>query len=349
MAKKFNFPSFSTPEIDKKKEVENLKLGTGLLNQESSGLENKDKIELLYLRLDEIVPNPKNDLSISRIEELAELISKGGIEQPLVVRQAEDGQYILLTGHRRRAAIELLFNQGKWDKDRLIPCILKDIEREIDLPLSLDLKEDFSMLQTNQHREMTDADLFSESRRWKKIFDELRRQGVEMIPIGVAPDGTTEYQQIKGEKSRNLIAKQIGRSPALVGQHDAIDNKGAEELKEAILNNKISVYLANEVVSELDKEEQKKFVKEAVERKEEGEKINREDLVEFQKEKDGVKEEKEDREDKPDESKKITLQVFQDDTQKVSDLLKTGKVELNEKQYGKYLNAIRSLEKLFAN
>ena len=133
------------------------------------------------------------------------------------------------------------------------------------------------MLQTNQHREMTDADLFSESRRWKKIFDELRRQGVEMIPIGVAPDGTTEYQQIKGEKSRNLIAKQIGRSPALVGQHDAIDNKGAEELKDAILNDKISIYLANEVVSELDKEEQKEFVKGAVEKKEEGEKINREE------------------------------------------------------------------------
>ena len=105
MAKKFNFPSFSTPEVDNKKEVENLKLGTGLLNQESSGLENKDKMELLYLRLDEIVPNPKNDLSISRIEELAELISKGGIEQPLVVRQAEDGQYILLTGHRRRGRL----------------------------------------------------------------------------------------------------------------------------------------------------------------------------------------------------------------------------------------------------
>ncbi|WP_461811359.1 ParB/RepB/Spo0J family partition protein [Faecalimonas sp.] len=341
MAKKFNLEKFSaTNKIKEEKQMENLQLGTGLLNTHSSNLESNDKIDILYLHLDEIVPNPKNDLSMNGIEELAELIFRGRIEQPLVVRQDTDGKYILLTGHRRRAAIELLFEQGKWDKEKLIPCILKDIDKEIDLPLSLDLKEDFSMLQTNRHREMTDSDLYSESRRWKKIFDEVRKQGIEMLPIGILTDGTVEYQQIKGEKSRNLIAKQIGCSPALVGQHEAIDKKGSEELKEAMLNDEISVYLASEIVGQLNEEEQQEFVKEVIENKENGEKTSKSDLLKFKEKKErkqkGIKAEK----------KTITLEIFKDDTKNVSDLLKMNTVQLDERKYERYLKAIHSLEKI---
>lgn len=81
-----------------------------------SGTEGRDQIE--YIDIDLIDSDPSNFYELRDIPDLAGDIETVGLQQPLLVRPGEDGHVVLISGHRRRAALQLL----KKIEAHLAPC-----------------------------------------------------------------------------------------------------------------------------------------------------------------------------------------------------------------------------------
>ena len=90
------------------------------------GVSGPDTEQIEYLPLDSLLPDPNNFYSLEGIDELAGNIETIGLQQPLRVRPGEDpGTYIIVSGHRRRAAIMLIRDGGSEMFDRGVPCIIE--------------------------------------------------------------------------------------------------------------------------------------------------------------------------------------------------------------------------------
>ena len=80
------------------------------------------------ISIDNIIPNEDNIYPISELDELVNSICTIGLEQNLVVKETSDpDKYILITGHRRLAAInrihETNINTRKMSDSELLICI----------------------------------------------------------------------------------------------------------------------------------------------------------------------------------------------------------------------------------
>ena len=96
------------------------------------------KEERIYIDMDLIQPNSKNEYSTEDLEDLAAAIKMaGGIWQDLIVKpQNEDGYYVLTTGERRWRAACLLRDRGEYPEkyQGKVPCQIKDTS---DLPFTI--------------------------------------------------------------------------------------------------------------------------------------------------------------------------------------------------------------------
>lgn len=319
--------------IEKKMEKPQGGIGTGLLNGESTKMQTV-KMEIEYIKISDIIPNKKNQFSMDGIEELAQLIDQNGLEQPLVVRKDGKGGYILLTGHRRLKAIQLLQREGKWAIDS-VPCVVKNLD-DIKLPLSEDLKENLAILSTNQTREKTEADKLLEYRMFTEIYKELKAQGVTCIPVGVDQDGTEVTQELKGVKKREFVAGAMGVSTGQISKYETVEKKGVDELKSAMLDNKVNIQTA-EKIAKLEPEEQKEILAK-------NDVINSDTLLVHEKK----KEEKQSGKEEKTEEHRIDARTWAEDIKELTAGIEKKAVYLDEKQYMSYLKALRNLEKLLA-
>ena len=126
---------------------------------------------------------------------------------------------MLLGGERRITAIDKLIedpNVPEWNEDTLIPCTIKDLDK-IKLPLSDEAKEQYALITTNKEaRKYTDADRYIEVQAWKRIIDELRANGVDTINM------EDKDIQIKGEKTRNILARTTGMSQGQIQRYNKV-------------------------------------------------------------------------------------------------------------------------------
>lgn len=128
--------------------------------------------ELEYLRRDLIDADPNNFYSLDGIDALAANIQLCGLQQPIVVRPAEGGRYMVVSGHRRRAAIELLAAEEpeKWAE---VPCL---VERDEASPELQQLRLIYANADT---RTKSSADLAREAEQVEELLYKLREQGYE--------------------------------------------------------------------------------------------------------------------------------------------------------------------------
>ena len=93
----------------------------------SPPMERPPSVEgLAFLELDKIIENPyqtRREFKEESLEELAESIRASGVVQPVVVRPAGDGRYILILGERRCRASRLA---GK----AAVPAIIRRVSDE---------------------------------------------------------------------------------------------------------------------------------------------------------------------------------------------------------------------------
>ena len=313
---------------------ESVKVGAGLLNDASKG----NKMKIIYVQREEIDKNARNEYSIEGIESLAWSIKTLGLLQPLQLSRKEDGRYKLIGGERRLTAIDRLIadeNVEEWNKESLIPGILKD-PQDVKLPLNEELKEIYCIMAPNKEaRKYTDADKLMELRYWKEIIQALREQGVQSIP-GVDEEGNEQEIAIQGEKTRDILAKTTGMSRGMVNKYEKVENQGSDALKDALLNNSISIGTAETMVDHLEEEKQDELIQEAENM---GKKITEQDILQKKK---SLKEE----DTEPHAGTKLTSSDLNRDMKPLIKLLDANNIYLDEDEKLRYYNSIREIEKL---
>lgn len=175
------------------------------------GAEGRDQIE--YIDIGLIDSDPGNFYELRDIPDLAGDIETVGLQQPLLVRPGEDGHVVLISGHRRRAALQLLVDEGK-ERFRQVPCIRKTGGNA--------LVYEMQLIFANAHtRVLTNAEIGKQAARLEEIFYQLKEQGYEFP--GRMIDHVAEACNIKRAKLGRLKKIEAHLSPCYKPLWDAGD------------------------------------------------------------------------------------------------------------------------------
>lgn len=133
-----------------------------------------EREQIEYIDIDRIDDDPNNFYELSGIEELAANIELIGLQQPVRVRpnpEAPD-RVIIVSGHRRRAAVRLLVEEGKASF-REIPCIRERGDA------SAAMQELRLIYANSDTRKMSSADQGKQAARVEELLYKLKEEGVE--------------------------------------------------------------------------------------------------------------------------------------------------------------------------
>lgn len=162
---------------------------------------NTERKQIEYIALSRVLPDPNNRYELNGIEELAANIEMFGLQQPLEVRPHEEreGYYTITSGHRRRAAMELLSMEEA-------PCIV------VEACASPALQELRLIFANSDTRRMTPAELMWQAQRVKELFYALKEEGHEFP--GRMRDHVAAVLQMSKSKLGRLEAIQNNLKPA---------------------------------------------------------------------------------------------------------------------------------------
>lgn len=146
----------------------------GDVSKLDTGLNRDAREQIEYIDISLIDPDPKNFYELTSIEELAANIELIGIQQPLRVRAEEDkpGRVMVVSGHRRRAALELLVNEGK-SQFAQVPCIREAAAS------SAALQELRLIYANSDTRKMSSAEISKQAERVEALLYQLKEEGMD--------------------------------------------------------------------------------------------------------------------------------------------------------------------------
>ena len=130
--------------------------------------------QIQYIDIDLIDPDPKNFYELSDLDELAANIELVGLQQPLRVRKHPENpdRWMIVSGHRRRAAIRQLVDEGK-DQLRAVACIVEQ-------PAASEALQELRLIFANSGtRKLTPAEISKQAERVEMLLYELKEQGME--------------------------------------------------------------------------------------------------------------------------------------------------------------------------
>ncbi len=139
-----------------------------------SNLDTSGREQIEYISLDKISGDLRNFYSLSGLEELAASIELVGLQQPLRVREnpETEGRFIIVSGHRRRAALQKLVDEGRTDL-REVPCI-----REA--PAASAALQELRLIYANSGtRVLSSAELSLQAERVEELLYRLKEEGME--------------------------------------------------------------------------------------------------------------------------------------------------------------------------
>lgn len=130
--------------------------------------------QIVYLEMDRIDDDPRNFYELSGIEELAANIQMLGLQQPIRVRPnpEQEGRVIIVSGHRRRAAIRKLMEEDR-ERWHLVPCIQEAGEE------SKALQELRLIYANSDTRKMSPADIAKQAERVETLLYQLKEEGYD--------------------------------------------------------------------------------------------------------------------------------------------------------------------------
>lgn len=169
--------------------------------------------QITYLDPSLITPDNNNFYSMQGIEELAGNIELIGLQQPLRVRRAPQGEdYIVISGHRRREAIlRILADRPDAFPDG-VPCIIEDgAESEAMRELRL-------IYANAATRVMGSAEISLQAERVEALLYQLKEEGVEFP--GRMRDHVAEACRVSKTKLARLHAIRNKLDPVLLGYFD---------------------------------------------------------------------------------------------------------------------------------
>lgn len=228
-----------------------------ILNNKTAAAAEAEDFAPIRLNYKEIIVTKHNKYSMDEIEDLATGIHMaGGLQQPLVVGRI-DGEYRLVSGHRRLAAIEILVNEGE-EEFAEVDCRFKDMT-EVEFRMQLLIGNTFN-------RKMTDYDRMVQASEWKEVLQQAKKEGA--------------FKPEKGTRTRDYIAQIMGVSPATIGELNRIENNATDEVKEQLKEGNITMTAAA-AASTLPEEDQNAIAEAAAA----GENIRAEEIQQMAQEK----------------------------------------------------------------
>lgn len=187
-----------------------------VIGRSVSKIDTQKRERIEYIDLDQLREDPRNFYSLDGLDELAANIELVGLQQPLRVRQLNPGAgapggYEIVSGHRRRAALRRLADEGK-SKYLSVPCI---VERDECSDAMRELRLIYANADT---RRMTDAELSRQIERVHALLLQLRDEGVELP--GRLRDHVAEAMHISRTKVGTLQATRKRLIPELAEAWD---------------------------------------------------------------------------------------------------------------------------------
>ena len=168
-----------------------------------------DTEQIEYLPLDILQPDPNNFYLLDGLEELAANIELIGLQQPLRVRPAEErGQYVIVSGHRRKAACMMIRDGGSGMFDRGVPCI---VERAPESEAMRELRLIYANAAT---RVMSPAEISKQAERVEMLLYQLKEEGHEFP--GRMRDHVAEACKVSKTKLARLHAIRKNLAPDLL-------------------------------------------------------------------------------------------------------------------------------------
>lgn len=178
-----------------------------------------------------------NFFEVNRVEELAEsILGQGGVKENLIVRPLSEGGYEVISGHRRKAAVQYLIDKGE-NVSHMLPCLVQNYTDENEKLIDL-------ILMNTSARQLSDAELLQSYEKINDILQEKKSLGE------------------KFGKTREKLAEILQVSSAQVGKMQNIERNAIEPIKEAIKDGKLTISTANEI-AKLEEEEQEKLAETA--------------------------------------------------------------------------------------
>ena len=134
--------------------------------------------EVRMIPLDDILNNKANFYTVDKekLKPLADSISMDGLQQyPVVMpHPKQEGKYLLLSGHRRCAAIRMLVEDKDSPREdlRRVPCTVRQYQSEAMAELQL-------ILANSTARTLTNAEISKQAERMEMLLYQLKEEGYE--------------------------------------------------------------------------------------------------------------------------------------------------------------------------
>lgn len=179
--------------------------------------------QIIYLPVDQLRADEKNFYSLDGIDELAANIELIGLQQPIRVRK-DGGGYVIVSGHRRSAALRLLVKDGQ-ERFREAPCIIEHNGGE-----SAAMRELRLICANSDTRKMSSADISKQLSRMKELIYELSKEGYEFK--GKIRDFAAEAIGISRTKAARLqfIESHLAQGFAYLWKKNKLNESTAYEL-----------------------------------------------------------------------------------------------------------------------
>ena len=178
----------------------------------------REQIE--YIDVDLLEGDPNNFYSLRGLDELADNIATVGLQQPIRVRNGEGGRTVIVSGHRRAAAIHKLVEDGRSDL-REIPCIR---ERGA----SSSALQELRLIYANSNtRTMTSAEISQQAEKVRELLYRLQEEGYDFP--GRMRDHVAEACQISKSKLARLDAIRNNLAPDILATYWGGDVGGLSE------------------------------------------------------------------------------------------------------------------------
>lgn len=132
--------------------------------------------QVQMIPLEDILDNKANFYKVdkSALGDLANSIAMSGLQQyPVVMPHPQkSGKYLLLSGHRRCAALRLLAEDGEHPRPdlRLVPCTVRQYESEAMAELQL-------IFANSTTRTLSNAELSKQAERLEELLYQLKEEG----------------------------------------------------------------------------------------------------------------------------------------------------------------------------
>lgn len=253
-------------------------------------VQEREKEEIVYIDVEDLVPSEDNFYQTDRIEELARSIELlGKIEQPVLVKPPVHGKYEVNAGHRRRLAVMLLVKEGK-EEYRKVPCIIKRSTETFTDKLRL-------ILTNSTAREISDYDKMQQVKEMKELLidykvtlDERIKESIKEgdfcrgceYCVGNEEEGYTcqhehatteekmQYTEAKGKdcpyykkyklgRIREIVADMLNTSTTQIGRLEQIESNLTPQFKEEMQKGNINISTAHELSKLPEDKQQEAF------------------------------------------------------------------------------------------